>query len=176
MTCALRPSRQADAVEMARWFADQAEPAQWGSAETRFPLAAEQIVQGNRGRRHPRYTAVDADYTPIEHVEFVHDPVNDVVRIGRFGVAPQRRRSGVGPALVTEAVALAFDEPGAHRVGLNVLADNQDARRLHQHAGFVEEGTAREAMRIGDARRSLVGLSVLRRGWEARRRAGLAVA
>jgi RimJ/RimL family protein N-acetyltransferase len=41
----------------------------------------------------------------------------------------------------------AFDDLGAHRVYLEVTADNAAARALYERAGFVLEGTWRDGYR-----------------------------
>ena len=158
---------------MARWFGSAAELAQWGGPEARYPLDSDQIAEWIAEGASPRprtcYTAVDEADKPIGHVQLLHDSVNETARVGRFGVAPERRRSGIGKALLAQAIELAFVQFAVHRVHLHVLADNDAARRLYRCAGLVEEGTARDAMRIGERRHSVVTMSLLRPEWEARR-------
>jgi [ribosomal protein S18]-alanine N-acetyltransferase len=56
-----------------------------------------------------------------------------------LGVLPERRRSGVGNALV-EAVCAAARRRRAERVVLEVAVDNAAARRLYAACGFVAVG------------------------------------
>ncbi|GAA2780984.1 GNAT family N-acetyltransferase [Crossiella cryophila] len=55
-------------------------------------------------------------------------------------VAPFARGRGVGDALI-EAVVRWAAERGAHRVTLDVMADNESAAALYRRHGFVETGT-----------------------------------
>jgi ribosomal protein S18 acetylase RimI-like enzyme len=61
-------------------------------------------------------------------------------------VAPDRRRRGVGAALVEAAVADAV-ERGAHKVTLQVWPHNAAARALYRRFGFVDEGRLRRHYR-----------------------------
>ncbi|MDQ3944583.1 MAG: GNAT family N-acetyltransferase, partial [Actinomycetota bacterium] len=68
-----------------------------------------------------------------------------VVDLGMF-VARDRRRAGVGSALVQAAVGWARDA-GAHKVSLAAWAHNHAARALYAKFGFVTEGTRRRHYR-----------------------------
>ena len=43
MNITLRPARPADAEEMTRWFADEADLAQWARQDIDFPLTARRL-------------------------------------------------------------------------------------------------------------------------------------
>jgi len=179
MRLTLRPARPADAEEMAPWFADAVELTRWGGPKVRFPLTADQLAGwiAEAAAPSPRtcYAAVDNTDRPIGHVQLLHEPSVGAARVGRIGVAPDQRRSGIGAALLTRATDMAFARLGVQRVYLHVLEDNEIARRLYRRAGFVVEGTARNAMVIGGRRHALLTMSVVQHDWEARQ-AGLAVA
>ncbi|MEO5800744.1 MAG: ribosomal protein S18-alanine N-acetyltransferase [Gemmatimonadales bacterium] len=70
---------------------------------------------------------------------------------------PTRRRTGIGRALLTAALA-AMVQRGAHAVWLEVRASNEAARQMYQHAGFVAAG-----LRKGYYRRPVEDALVLRR-------------
>ncbi|MEX0853559.1 MAG: GNAT family protein [Bauldia sp.] len=146
MNINLRPARPADAEEMARWFVDLTELAQWGGPEVRFPLTDDQLAawigEGAKARPRTCFTAPDGTDKPIGHVQFLHDRARLWVRIGRFGVAPARRGAGFGAALFDEAVRIAFAEMEAETVELGVLTTNDRARRLYLRAGFRDESAA----------------------------------
>ena len=59
-------------------------------------------------------------------------------------------RSGAGRFALRSALQWAFDEVGAHRICLEVTANNTAARRLYESAGFMHEGTHRDGFRCGD--------------------------
>jgi ribosomal-protein-alanine N-acetyltransferase len=64
----------------------------------------------------------------------VHGPE---ATIGRLAVIADRRRCGVGAALLADAVAYAI-RMGASGVTLCTQEDNDDSRRLYRRAGFRE--------------------------------------
>ena len=68
-----------------------------------------------------------------------------VAQLGMF-VTADRRRQGVGSALVHAAVGTAR-LMGAHKVSLQVWPHNQGARRLYRRHGFAEEGRLRRHYR-----------------------------
>jgi diamine N-acetyltransferase len=55
----------------------------------------------------------------------------------------------------------AFERFGTHRLWFDVMTHNQRARHVYQAEGFVEEGTMRECMKVGDKFVSLVIMSML---------------
>ena len=59
-------------------------------------------------------------------------------------------RSGAGRFALRSALHWAFEEIGAHRVGLEVTARNAAARALYEREGFTHEGTYRDGFRRSD--------------------------
>jgi RimJ/RimL family protein N-acetyltransferase len=69
----------------------------------------------------------------------LHDEwLAEFVRV--IAIAPGR---GIGTYAVRRMIARAFDDLGAHRAYLEVVAENP-ARRLYEREGFILEGTFRE--------------------------------
>jgi diamine N-acetyltransferase len=68
---------------------------------------------------------------------------------------------GVGRRALQSVIHRAFHEIGAHRVWLDVFVDNDRARHVYRSLGFVEEGTLRECVRVGERYNSLVIMSIL---------------
>ncbi len=66
-------------------------------------------------------------------------------------VAAEARGEGVGRALLDAIIAHIRTVPGIDRIALSVTSGAPAARRLYAHAGFVEWGCDRDALRIGDA-------------------------
>lgn len=88
----------------------------------------------------------------------------DEAELLTIGVIPDRRRRGIGRALV-EAASAAAQAAGARCLYLEVGEDNQAARRLYQSLAFVEAGYRRgyyAARPPGVAARTAL---VLRRRW-----------
>lgn len=84
---------------------------------------------------------------------------------------------GLGSTLLRLALCWTFAETPAHRVWLDVLANNSRARHVYAAAGFVEEGLLRQAYQLPDGGRiDLILMSVLRADWiqQARLTAGSA--
>ena len=126
-------------------------------ADLDFVLAAE---------RHPDNVPFIEQWTHEQHLSTIEDPNAAhfvVVSSGRragfvivLGLRSQDRNlllqrliitdkgQGYGRAVLTEIVRRAFEEWGAHRLGLDVVDHNPRARHLYRSAGFVEEGTLRE--------------------------------
>lgn len=71
------------------------------------------------------------------------------------------RGGGIGTETVRMLVGRAFDEHGAHRLWLDVVADNERARSVYRRLGFVEEGVMRDAFRTPTGYESLVLMSML---------------
>lgn len=59
--------------------------------------------------------------------------------------------AGYGTEAITLLLDWLFNDRGAHRVWLEVFADNTRAQRAYEKAGFVREGTLRETW-IADGR------------------------
>ncbi len=72
----------------------------------------------------------------------------DVVDLQRIGVHPSRRREGIARALLAAAVERAGDD-GAHRMLLEVSADNASAIAFYATEGFVEIDRRRRYYRDG---------------------------
>ena len=144
MNINLRPARPADAEEMARWFVNLTDLAQWGGPDVTYPLTPDQlsawIAEGTDAKPRTCFAAVDASDTPTGHVQFLHDAAIRWVRIGRFSIAPAMRGTGFGRALFAQAVTIAFDEMAADEVELGVHTANERAWRLYLSAGFSKEG------------------------------------
>jgi diamine N-acetyltransferase len=68
---------------------------------------------------------------------------------------------GIGGLALREVLGVAFGTLLAHRVWLDVYADNERARRVYRRLGFVEEGILRDCIKVGDSYRSLVVMSIL---------------
>jgi len=75
---------------------------------------------------------------------------------------------GLGRWMLNEILRLAFNEFHAHRVFLDVFEDNHRAQHLYESAGFVYEGTMREAAMRGGKYCTLRLMSLLESEYRAR--------
>jgi RimJ/RimL family protein N-acetyltransferase len=92
-------------------------------------------------------------------------------------IAVEQPGRGFGSTLLRLALSWTFSETLAHRIWLEVVADNSRARHVYAAAGFVEEGLLRQAWLLPDGGRiDLILMSVLRADWlqQARLTAGSA--
>jgi RimJ/RimL family protein N-acetyltransferase len=80
----------------------------------------------------------------------------------------QTKGRGLGRACVRLLKQMAFRDLGAHRFWLDVKTMNTRALYLYKSEGFVEEGTLRESVSVGDGYDSLVVMSMLEREYQGR--------
>ncbi|MDE6640826.1 MAG: GNAT family N-acetyltransferase [Acetatifactor sp.] len=67
---------------------------------------------------------------------------------GIFIGVPEARGKGIGTAAAKLMLRYCFGEEGLHRVYLRALADNRQAVRSYEKAGFVQEGCLRDDVYI----------------------------
>ncbi len=169
MSIVLRPARPGDAEEMARWFADLASLAEWGGPEVRFPLTDDQVAAwiAEAANERPRicFTAVDDRDRPIGHVQFLRDPPRRWARLGRFGIAPERRGQGFGRALFDTAMRMAFADFDVERLALAVVPSNERAVHLYLSCGFRDEGAMPGSWALGGRPYVMNTMSLTRAEW-----------
>ncbi len=83
--------------------------------------------------------------------------ISQADRSAEYAIIVRSVARGMGVArLATENILnYAFDILGLHRVYLNVLAQNERARRFYTKCGFVYEGTSRDAILLNGRYESL---------------------
>jgi RimJ/RimL family protein N-acetyltransferase len=81
-----------------------------------------------------------------------------------MGVLPEHRGKGLGTSLLSAAVSHAFADAAHLRIQLEVFSDNSAAVRLYKKLGFQVEGTARQAVLVGDTYKDAVHMAILRPG------------
>jgi RimJ/RimL family protein N-acetyltransferase len=171
MNVRVRPSVEADADAIARWFPNERSLVQWGGPHVRHPFDRTQLARLlEEGLSSPPgrlcFTGEDERGSPVGHFQLVFDWPSETARLGRVGVAPQLRQKGVGLALVRHAAETAFAITDIHRLELVVYTFNEPARRLYARAGFVYEGTQRETTPVAFERWSIHMMSLLRPEWQ----------
>jgi diamine N-acetyltransferase len=87
----------------------------------------------------------------------------------QVGVALGRENwaKGFGQDAVRTLVGFAFRDLNMHKVGLEVLADDERAVGAYRKAGFVEEGRLRDNSWFDGAFRDALVMGILRPEWEA---------
>ena len=76
------------------------------------------------------------------------------------------RGKGIGSAAAKLAINYAFEKLGMNRVFLRVFADNKQAIRSYEKAGFKYEGTFRDDVIIDGTPYDMVFMAILREEWE----------
>jgi ribosomal protein S18 acetylase RimI-like enzyme len=94
------------------------------------------VLVSRRDEDHLRLVA-EEDGTVVGYVAVERQADGDGY-VDYVGVAPSRRRRGLGAALIRAGVR-ALRELGCGQIHLTVRADNQAARALYAGLGFVEE-------------------------------------
>jgi diamine N-acetyltransferase len=152
----LRPAREDDLDYV---VAAEADP---DNAPFLAPSPREEHLGFLRDPRQ-RHLIAEADGRPVGFALLRLHPEDRAVELRRLAVTEKGR--GYGRAALRLAMAEAFEEHGAHRLWLDVKPHNERARSLYRSAGFVEEGTLRDALFYDGRFESLVVMSVLRPEW-----------
>jgi RimJ/RimL family protein N-acetyltransferase len=159
-----RPFRIDDADALLSWAPSADELLQWSGPNFTFPLDRQQLTDyaatAGEHRRIISGEASDANEV-VAHAELNVLPEHELGQMRRIAVAPRWRGRGVGLALVTWLLELAFDQLGVHRVELVVFSFNEPARRCYERAGFREEGCARHARKASDGYWDLIYMALL---------------
>lgn len=77
-----------------------------------------------------------------------------------IGEADARGR-GIGTAAAKLMLRYCFEEEGLHRIYLRALADNEQAVRSYEKAGFVREGYLRDDVRIDGEYRDIIWMAAI---------------
>lgn len=101
---------------------------------------------------------------------FDHDSVAHSAELGIMIGDKSVWNQGIGTETMELLLRHGFETLNLNRIFLRVYADNPRAKRSYEKAGFVLEGTQREAV----FKRGMFGdvhmMSVLRREWDARKK------
>jgi RimJ/RimL family protein N-acetyltransferase len=76
------------------------------------------------------------------------------------------RNNGYGTEVIKMLVKFAFNEMNAHRVTLNLVADNERALRCYTKAGFTQNGLAHDEVYFGGKYHDLISMEILRQNWK----------
>jgi RimJ/RimL family protein N-acetyltransferase len=151
---------------LAAWFGSERELVQWGGTLVHYPLDDRQMDAMLRlGETDPPerlcWMAVE-DTDLVGHAQLAYDWRNGNARIGRVAIAPRHRGRGLAKPLLRLIIARAFADPAIERLELYAIAYNRHAIRIYETLGFVHEGEARAAIRIGGERFGNLTMSMLR--------------
>jgi diamine N-acetyltransferase len=126
------------------------------------PGPAEEHLEFMRDPGH-RHLVAEAGGERVGFVLLREHRQDRAVELRRLAITVKRR--GHGRTALRAAMAVAFEELGAHRLWLDVKPHNDAARALYRSEGFVEEGILRDALYYDGRFESLVVMSILRPEW-----------
>lgn len=89
------------------------------------------------------------------------DRQHNKAEYGIFIGEAQARGRGVGTAAAKLMLRYCFEEEKLHRIYLRVLADNHQAIRSYEKAGFVKEACLRDDVRIEGTYRDIIWMAVV---------------
>lgn len=90
-------------------------------------------------KRGVKYTIAEQDHIPVGCFA-LEAPSPELRYLERLAVLPERRRQGVGSALVAQAVSQA-KASGARRIGIAILAEHIELKEWYAKLGFMEGET-----------------------------------
>jgi RimJ/RimL family protein N-acetyltransferase len=171
----LQPFTAGDIDRLTSWIPSAEFLLQWAGPSYHFPLTHAQVAEflALTAGDEPTllmFKAVDEETIEVVgHIEqLTIDRQNRSLAIGRVLVGPvQQRGRGIGRQIMAEALKIAFDELGMHRVGLGVFDFNASAIACYEKVGFRQEGVLRDYRRIGDEYWTLIMMSILEDEWRA---------
>ena len=147
----LRPLQAADCDHLLNWIGSEDALYQWSGARAfTWPLDRGQLLRdlaAHTGSSRELLAAVDEGGEMVGHVSVDTARHHRLANIGRVAIAPHRRDSGLGTALMRATVRHGFDDLGLHRLQLTVYTFNTAAIACYRGVGFVVEGLARDSTR-----------------------------
>ncbi|MGW7362385.1 GNAT family N-acetyltransferase [Streptomyces sp. NPDC054841] len=169
----LRPFTEADAPTMAVILSDPEVLLFTGSAgDPPLPEARLRSWYATRSDQTDRLDLAVVDRATGELVgEVVLNEWDERNRSCSFRtlIGPSGRDRGLGTEAIRLIIGYGFGQLGLNRISLGVFDFNPRARRAYEKAGFVAEGTEREALRHGDGWIDATVMSVLAREWTVHR-------
>ena len=148
---------------------------QWAGHSFHYPLSDEQLRDyledaNCEGASKFIYSAIDEQTKEvIGHISIGRiDRENEIARIGRVLIGDSKYAGkGIGTEMVRQCARIIFEDLGLNRASLGVFDFNKAAIRSYEKAGFVQEGTLRQARKFRDEYWSLIEMSMLKEDWDA---------
>jgi [ribosomal protein S18]-alanine N-acetyltransferase len=132
-----------DEDELLRWFAetDAAGLRRFAGPEVAWPLATEQIRRWRLDPQVACFTGVAGDAeAAVGHAQLRSREGKESVHLACVAIAPERRGTGLGRALV-RAVLHEASTGSASEITLSVYRDNVAAVRLYESLGFEPDAS-----------------------------------
>lgn len=114
------------------------------------------FIESSLDEENKHFAIVDENDEYLGTISLKHISKKD--RNAEYAIVTRKNAQGTGVAMVAtqELLKYAFEELKLHKVYLNVLSENVRAQRFYEKCGFVQEGIAKDVVRIKDKYKSLV--------------------
>ena len=165
----IRPMTEADTANIVRW---RNTPSVYEHFIYRTPLTEEAHLNWLHNRVETgdvaQFIIVDTESGEDVGSVYLRDIDNDNKKCeyGIFIGEDSCRGKGIGSAAARLALRYAFEELKMNRVFLRVFADNKQAVRSDEKAGFKYEGTFRDDVMIDGVPYDMVFMAILKSEWE----------
>lgn len=153
----LRKLEEKDAPFMLEWMHDTAI-----NCNFQYPFSEMTIekviafIENSSNEENKHFAIVDEKDEYLGTISLKHISMKD--RNAEYAIVTRRKSQGTGIAKLATAELLkyAFQELKLHKVYLNVLSENVRAQRFYEKCGFIQEGIAKDAVRIKESYKSLI--------------------
>lgn len=158
----LRRLNQKDAPFMLEWMHDDTV-----NCCFQYPFAAmtlekvKNFIENSFNEENKHFAIVNSNDEYLGTISLKN--ISQKNRNAEYAIVTRKKAHGTGEALqaTKELLDYAFKELGLHKVYLNVMEDNMRARKFYEKCGFIQEGIAKDAIRIAEKYRSLVWYGIL---------------
>ena len=165
----LRPFDRSDFKRLISWVLTPESHGQWCASSFDYPLDEDQLQRyldsASRPNTRVIFTALLPSGEPVGHVEVSIIWPYLSSRLSRVLVAPDRRRLGIGGAMVGSAVSFSFETHHVDRIDLGVDADNLAAINCYRRQHFEHVGTWPQAMAAGPKIIDVYWMTLSRAKW-----------
>ncbi len=171
----LRAAERADIPMFVRWFSDP-EVTEYLLTNIPFGLAEEEIwfeamIRGPKEEHvlviEARMEGVESGWTPVGNTSFMDlDATNRSTEIGIVLGEKEFWNRGFGTDAMKTMLRHGFENLNLHRIWLRVFTPNLRAIRAYEKAGYVLEGTYREAQFLHGRYIDVNVMSVLKHEWD----------
>lgn len=139
----LRPYKESDSDFIVAWITDERSHFKWCVDHMAYPLTTEVMKAYEEAfETHNEgwlMTAVDEHDVPVGHMAIQRKKRDEkTVRFTYIVVDTQRRKEGIGTAMLKEAVEYTFQTLQMDRITLCVFENNQIAHNCYRSAGFTD--------------------------------------
>lgn len=165
----IRPMTESDTANIVRW---RNTPSVYEHFIYRTPLTEEAHLNWLHNRVETgdvaQFIIVDTEAGKDVGSVYLRDIDNDNKKCeyGIFIGEDSCRGKGIGSTAARLALEYAFEELKMNRVFLRVFADNKQAVRSYEKAGFKYEGTFRDDVIIDGTPYDMVFMAILKSEWE----------